>query len=444
MNLLEKFIAYIKSESLFQQNDHILIAVSGGADSTVLCELMHKANFTFTIAHCNFKLRGAESDRDELFVKNLSEKYKVAFFVKHFETQKIAADTKKSIEETARDLRYTWFKELIIEHNLKNIATAHHADDNIETVLMNFFRGTGIKGLRGILPEQTNIIRPILFAKRNEIESYAAENSLEFVTDSSNATNDYTRNYFRNELIPAIVKVYPEAKQNILHNIDRFRDIALLYEEKIKEVKSKIIEKRGEEIHIPVLKLAKTKSLQTIIYEIISAYDFTTQQIGEVEKLLISESGKFILSPTHRMLKNRNWLIISPLQVNDISSLHVIESANSEINFSAGKLKITSIEKPESLLTDTNTCYISTKELVYPLILRKWKIGDYFYPLGMQKKKKLSRFFIDQKLSLMQKENVWVLETNKRIVWVVGLRMDDRFKVSDTSGQYIVKLSLNH
>ncbi len=444
MNLLEKFIAYIKSESLFQQNDHILIAVSGGADSTVLCELMHKANFTFTIAHCNFKLRVVESDRDELFVKNLSEKYKVAFFVKHFETQKIAADTKKSIEETARDLRYTWFKELIIEHNLKNIATAHHADDNIETVLMNFFRGTGIKGLRGILPKQTNIIRPILFAKRNEIESYAAENSLEFVTDSSNATNDYTRNYFRNELIPAIVKVYPEAKQNILHNIDRFRDIALLYEEKIKEVKSKIIEKRGEEIHIPVLKLAKTKSLQTIIYEIISAYNFTTQQIGEVEKLLISESGKFILSPTHRMLKNRNWLIISPLQVNDISSLHVIESANSEINFSAGKLKITSIEKPESLLTDTNTCYINTKELEYPLILRRWKTGDYFYPLGMQKKKKLSRFFIDQKLSLMQKENVWVLETNKKIVWVVGLRMDDRFKVSDTSGQYIVKLSLNH
>jgi tRNA(Ile)-lysidine synthase len=443
MNLLQNFTAYIKKENLFQQKDKLLIAVSGGADSTVLCELCKQAGYDFAIAHCNFKLRGQESDRDENFVRQLAEKYKVPVFVKGFDTNTIAKEQKKSIEETARNLRYDWFSVVQKENNFDCVLTAHHADDNVETVMMNFFRGTGVKGLRGILPKQKNIVRPLLFARRSEIENYAAVNNIAFVTDSTNAESDYTRNYFRNELIPAIEKIHPETANNILKNINRFADVELLYNESIATIKAKLLERRGNEIHIPVLKLAKTKPRQTVIYEIITEYNFTAAQVGEVEKLLDSESGKYITSPTHRMLRNRKWLIISSLNVVEEVSNYVIEKDETVVLFAGGKLEINTVPKPESLVTTANTAFIDPVNLKYPLLLRKWKQGDYFYPLGMQKKKKLSRFFIDVKLSITEKENVWVLESDKKIIWVVGYRIDDRVKVI-ADKKDVVKLSLFH
>jgi tRNA(Ile)-lysidine synthase len=249
-------------------------------------------------------------------------------------------------------------------------------------------------------------------------------------------------------LIPAIEKVYPETANNVLRNINRFADVEFLYNESINAIKEKLLEKRGNEIHIPVLKLAKTKPLHTVIYEIIIAYNFTAAQVGEVEKLLNSESGKYISSATHRILRNRKWLIISPLSVVDDISHYVIEKDQTAVLFAGGKLVINTVAKPESLLTTADTAFIDATNLKYPLLLRKWKQGDYFYPLGMnnlpagrQGKKKLSRFFVDVKLSLTQKENVWVLESDKKIIWVVGLRIDDRFKVTDKNLN-VVKLNL--
>ncbi len=450
MNLLQNFTTYIKKENLFQQKDKLLIAVSGGADSAVLCQLCKQAGFNFAIVHCNFKLRGAESDRDESFVRKLAEQYSVNLFVKEFDTVAIAKQNKTSIEETARNIRYDWFATLLRENNFDCLLTAHHADDNIETVMMNFFRGTGVKGLRGILPKQKSIIRPLLFARRQEIETFAEQNKIAFVTDSTNAKSNYTRNYFRNELIPAIEKMYPETTKNVLRNIERFRDVELIYNESVNTIKEKLIEKQGNEMHIPVLKLAKAKPLHTIIYEIISAYNFTAAQVGEVEKLLSSESGKYITSSTHRILRNRKWLIISPLNLVEEVAYYLIEEKQTSLLFAAGKLEINFIEKPESLVTAADTAFIDSAYLKYPLLLRKWKQGDYFYPLGMdnlpagrQGKKKLSRFFIDVKLSLSEKENVWVLESDKKIVWVVGYRIDDRFKVMPNKKD-VVKLRFDH
>ncbi len=444
MDLLVKFKQFIAKENLFQKNDKLLLAVSGGVDSVVLCELCKQAGYNFVMAHCNFQLRGEKSERDELFVKALAEKYGMPVFVKKFNTKQIAAEQKKSIETAARDLRYSWFHELAkTEHSLNHILTAHHADDNIETVTMNFFRGTGIAGVRGMLPRQGKIIRPLLFARRKELETFVAAFNLEFVTDETNFENDYTRNFFRNKILPLVTESYPEAAKNILHNIRRLRETELLYQQAIDLHKHKLVEKKGNEIHIPVLKLNKTKPLQTILYEIIKDFDFTAHQVVEVIALLESETGKYIQSNTHRIIKNRKWLIITPNNSADAENI-LIEAEDKTIHFEAGILKFEKVAITNfKLSTGSDIAQLDATTIQFPLLLRKWKQGDYFYPLGMKKKKKLSRFFIDQKLSLPQKESTWVIEMDKKIIWVVGMRIDDRFKVIDSS-KSILKIALTH
>jgi tRNA(Ile)-lysidine synthase len=431
MNLQEKFKQYIKQQNLFQQKDKLLLAVSGGVDSVVLCELCKQAGCDFVIAHCNFQLRGEESERDEKFVKQLAEKYAAEFYTISFDTNAIAKKEKKSVEETARDLRYKWFEEIRNKNNYQLIVTAHHADDNVETVLMNFFRGTGIKGLHGILPKQNSIVRPLLFANKKMLEDFANANKLEFVKDYTNQQNEFTRNYFRNELIPSIKKVFPAAEENILKNISRLGEAEQLYNQAIAWYKKKLLEPRDNEIHIPVLKLQKAVPQSTIVYEIIKDYNFTPNQTEEVIALLQSESGKYIQSPSHRIIKNRKWLIISPNQTTAAQHI-LIEANDKKIIFENGGLKIEKFQQTEDYkpISSNLIAQLDAGEITFPLLLRKWKQGDYFYPLGMQHKKKLSRFFIDQKLSVPDKEKTWVIESNKKILWIAGLRIDDRFKIT--------------
>jgi tRNA(Ile)-lysidine synthase len=436
MSLVNKFIQNIERQNLFQKKDHLLLAVSGGADSVALCELCSRAGYYFEIAHCNFQLRGEESERDEKFVRSLAEKYKVKIFVKRFDTEKYAGKNKVSIQVAARELRYAWFDELLKEPSpvVKYLLTAHHADDNIETLLMNFFKGTGIKGLRGILPKQQKIIRPLLFATKQSILDFLKENNLEFVEDSSNYSDKYTRNYFRHQLIPSIQKVFPQVEENLLNNIERFKEAQLLYEQSVQLHTKKLLEYKGNEVHIPVLKLLKAQPLKTIVYEIIKSYNFTAHQTEEAVGLLHSESGKYISSSTHKIIRNRNWLIIAPL--NTLEAGHIlIEENDTEIDFELVKLKMelppVAEDKPVRINKDNAVAMLDVKKIVFPLLLRKWKQGDYFFPLGMPGKKKLSRFFIDQKMSLPEKEKIWVIESDKRIVWIVGKRIDDRFKITD-------------
>lgn len=448
-NLFAGFIEFIKKENLFEADADLIIAVSGGVDSVVLCELCHKAGYSFKIAHCNFQLRGEESERDEQFVRKLAEQYGVEIFVKRFDTEKVAAERKTGIQETARELRYFWFVELWGEEFAKNnkrlyFITAHHANDNVETMLMNFFKGTGINGLKAILPKDPHyLVRPLLFAKKEEILQYAEDNKIRYVEDSSNASDKYTRNYFRNQLIPAVQKVFPNVEDNLIHNLERFRDINALYNQAIDNYKKYLLIQKGDEVHIPALKLLKSDPLHTIVYEIIKDYGFTSHQVEDVINLLKSESGKYVQSHTHRIIKNRAWLIITSIR--GVLSEHIlIEDNEKPVFFPDGQIVVkkrsTSNGQPT---TDSSTATLDAKDIKFPLLLRKWQQGDYFYPLGMnRKKKKLSKFFIDQKLSISDKEKVWVLESDKKILWVVGMRIDERFKINDKTKD-VLKIEVN-
>lgn len=446
MDLLQHFRQFIREENLFQQNSKLLIAVSGGMDSVVLCELCRQAGFSFTIAHCNFQLRDEESTRDEQFVRRLGDKYNVEVMVKSFDTKKYAADNKLSIQVAARELRYHWFYDLLNKQENTTwassegpgfILTAHHADDNIETMLMNFFKGTGIAGLRAILPKQAKLIRPLLFARKAWIHQFASEHKLEFVEDSSNMSDKYTRNYFRNQLLPAIQKVFPQVDDNLANNLGRFREIEQLYLQAIESHKKKLLEPKGNEVHIAVLKLKKSFPLETIIYEIIKEYGFTSHQTKDVVDLIDGETGKYIQSGLFRIIKNRNWLIISPNKTEESQTI-IINEEERKVAFRKGTLDFKEMDFASwQLSASPGIAQLDLAEIRYPLILRKRKQGDYFYPLGLNKKKKLNRFLSDKKLSLTDKENTWVLEMNKKIIWVVGQRIDDRFKITGKTSKIL-------
>ena len=472
MSLVQRFQEFIQQQNLFHPKDRLLLAVSGGVDSVVLCELCQQSAYNLTIAHCNFQLRGEESERDEKFVRELGKKYNVEVLVKKFDTEKYAEENKKGIQEAARDLRYEWFKQVVSREssvvsrqksNLKpetlngkrqnensshvsrftsHVLTAHHADDNIETLMMNFFRGTGLHGLEGIPVMHQYIRRPLLPFWKEELVLFAKENKLEFVEDSSNQSVKYTRNLFRNEIIPLISKVYSQVKTNLQDNINRFNEIQRLYQISVDEIKKKLCKIKNDEVHIPIKQFMAYHN-RALIFEIISGYGFTERQVDEVIKLAEAGSGKFIQSPStpHRIIKFRNWFIISKDQSMDAETI-IIEEGVKNVQFSIFNLQLSILQttnyKPET--TNSVAC-LDAEEITFPLLLRKWKQGDYFYPLGMKKKKKLARFFIDQKLSKTEKEKAWVIEMNKKIVWVVGMRIDDRFKVTEKTKK-IFKISL--
>jgi tRNA(Ile)-lysidine synthase len=430
MELLKQLGEFVEKQGLFGPSDTLLLAVSGGLDSAVLCELCQLAGYHYVMAHANFQLRGEESLRDEAFVRGLANKYGKDIVVKRFDTAGYAAENRCSIQVAARELRYRWFEEV---RPGGVVVTAHHLDDNVETLLMNFFKGTGIAGLRAMLPRQGNVVRPLLFATREQLEEFALQRQLEWVEDSSNASDKYTRNYFRHQLIPMLQSVYPQVTGHLGDNIQRFRDIEILYRQAVDFHKRKLLVQKGEEVHIPVMKLRQAEPLQTIVYEIIQDFGFSSHQAAAVVALLDSVSGKYVLSASHRILKDRKWLIISPLV--DAPGDHVLmEEPEGELRFEGGELKwqLVSAAEPSTAATEA---WLDASAIRFPLLLRRWRPGDYFYPLGMRKKKKLSRFFIDNKLSLVEKERVWVLEMDKKIIWVVGMRIDDRFKLNAPTRQ---------
>jgi tRNA(Ile)-lysidine synthase len=430
--LLQQYQHFINQNNLFRKDQKLLIAVSGGLDSSVLVHLTLASGFQVELAHCNFKLRGDESDRDENFVRNLAKEYGVTVHVNSFDTENYSASHGLSIQEAARELRYTWFEQILNDNNLQRVLTAHHADDNVETVMMNIFKGTGMSGLKGILPLTGRIARPLLFASRKELETYALHHAIGYVDDSSNILDKYARNFFRLNIIPLIEQLYPETQANLRNNLPRFRDAEQLYRESIERKLRKLVKQVGDEIHIPVELLRYSTPLHTIIFELVHPYGFTPGQIPDIIKLMDSETGKYIQSSSHRLIKNRNWLILSGLKAENPSVITIEEGAD-RVSFPGGTLLLVRLDSQTSPDANQNTACIDGREVQYPLILRQWKPGDYFYPLGMQKKKKLSRFFIDSKLSRTEKEKIWVVESSKKIIWVVGMRVDDRVKLTPSS-----------
>jgi tRNA(Ile)-lysidine synthase len=436
--LLEKFIRFFAEKNLRTEGHKFLVAVSGGVDSVVLCALCKQAGLDFTIAHANFGLRGEESERDEAFVRSLGKRYGVEVCVKKFDMEAEASRNKQSIQETARDLRYKWFSQVRSEKGLDYILVAHHAGDNIETLMMNFFRGTGLQGMTGI-PEwnpEARILRPMIHAAREEIEDYAREQGLQWMEDSSNSSSKYTRNFFRNELIPAIKKIYPQVAENLLDNIERFKKINALYHLSLLELKKKICEQKGTEVRIPFRKLMRYRDT-SLIYEIIREYGFGEKQVDEVIKLAGAGSGKFIANEQFRIIKHGNWFIIVPRLANAETIL--IEEPEQEVRFHGGRMRFKTMMKDAFQLQRSDAlAQLDARHIEFPLLLRKWKQGDYFYPLGMRKKKKVSRFFIDRKLAKHLKEDAWVMESGRKIIWVVGMRIDDRFRITDATEQILV------
>lgn len=443
-NLIIRFQETIKKQQLFSKGDRLLLAVSGGVDSVVLAECCSLSGYDFGIAHVNFQLREQESARDEEFVKTLAAKYGKPFLVIKMDTMEYSRKHKVSVQVAARDLRYQWFEELLEKDpgHYRFLLTAHHLDDNIETMLMHFFRGTGISGMRGMLPKQGKLVRPLLEFPKSHLKSFAEDRKLSWMEDSSNESDKYTRNYFRNQLIPAAEAIFPETRHNLEANLRRFAETETLYLQAIRQHKRKLMKVVGEEVHIPILLLKKSQPVHTILYEIIHEYGFSSPQVEECLRLMDGGNGRYISSDSHRIIKNRAWLIIAPLRDSGAPYV-IIEKAQGKIPFPEGELTLKTFNAGSTAEIEKNPAIalLDADKIDFPLILRKWKAGDYFYPLGMKKKKKIARFLIDQKLSKTAKEKVWVLETDQRIIWIVGYRIDDRVCLSPATKK-ILKIEM--
>lgn len=431
---------------LSPQNCKVLVACSGGVDSIVLAHLLYNAGFTIHLLHVNYHLRGAESKEDEAFVKTFAATLQVPIKVLDTLQDTNFHQKKASIQIAARTLRYEWFaaeaEKLAIDGKNVVTASAHHANDNAETLLMNFCRGTGIEGLTGIAEFDKNrqLIRPLLPFSKAEILNYAKTHNLVFRNDSSNAENKYTRNIFRNLIIPKIAEIFPAFETNMQDNIERLEEVNALYKEIVSAKITKAVVDKGSEKHIAIGILMKEKAAKSILWEIVKKYGFQFAQLNELVKLITdAQNGATVYSKTHRVIKNRNWLIINTL--NDSTEYFIsIDKNETKVEFPQGELNLAVSSNSENVnfqSTNSSIITINADKISFPLLLRKWRNGDYFYPLGMQKKKKLSRFFIDNKLSKIQKENAWVIESDKKIIWVINYRIDNRFKVEASTKQIL-------
>ncbi|MCW3125436.1 MAG: tRNA(Ile)-lysidine synthetase [Bacteroidetes bacterium] len=437
--LIHKVKSLLTEQQINLSAKRVLLALSGGIDSVVLAEVFHQMGVDFGIAHCNFQLRGEESDGDEALARALADKYKVEFHTKKFDTTKYVADYKVSTQVAARDLRYEWLESVRKSNAWHYLATAHHLNDNIETVLHNFIKGTGIKGLRGMLPKSGILIRPLLNVSRDEIEVFQKENNLTYREDSSNASDKYTRNKIRHHLVTLIEDINPGFEAGFIDRIKVFSDLEALYNAKVRKIDKQLFQKRGNDIYIPILKLRKLTNKRSILFEYLNPYGYNSSQVDDILSALDSESGKQFLSPAARIIKDRQFLILTEAAQTDFMAI-LIEKEETEVKLKGSDIRL-SQEKAADLVIKKNKshAYLDLDKLEFPLMLRQWKKGDYFYPFGMKlKKKKVSKYFKDQKIPIHEKETIWILESGKKVVWIVGERTDERYKITDKTKQVLV------
>jgi tRNA(Ile)-lysidine synthase len=431
---LQNFKAYISQHSLFSAKDKVLLAVSGGKDSVLMAHLFKLSGFDFGIAHCNFNLRADESQRDEAFVRMLAATLEVPFYVTHFKTKQYAATHKVSTQMAARTLRYQWFEELRAGHGYAVIALAQHQDDAIETVLLNLTRGTGIAGMHGILPKRAKLIRPLLFLTGHEITALIDEHNLDFVEDSSNKSTNYARNKIRLNVIPHLKEINPGLEQTFEHNIQRFADTELVLLKVVAGLKEKIIVEKQGNFHLAIKKIRELEPRQLLLFELLRPFDFTEAVVAELLQALDKQSGTSFFSISHRVVIDREDMIISSLINGDRINHHLmIHPHDGVIDFPGCQILI-STSTETRFGKDHHKAYVDSAKLIFPLVLRTRQAGDKFKPIGMQKFKKLSDFFIDEKIPLGRKDQVPVLVNgNGEIVWIAGLRQDNRYKLTETT-----------
>ncbi|HEX5743788.1 MAG TPA: tRNA lysidine(34) synthetase TilS [Flavobacteriaceae bacterium] len=450
--MLEKFKQHLFKNHPYLKDKKILIAVSGGLDSMILTHLMHQLNLDIALAHCNFKLRGAESDTDEQFVKNYASINNIPFFTTYFNTTKIAEKNKISIQMAARDLRYEWFNKILNKHQYDFLLTAHHLDDMFETFLINLCRGTGLDGLIGIPQINDKIVRPLLIFSREEIFSFAQKEKIEWREDESNLTLKYHRNKIRHQVVPVLKELNPSllnSFQNTLNHLKNSQEILLNHINDIKDqiiIKEVLSNDKDIILKIVIEKFNRLSHPKNYLFELLKNYGFT--EWDDVANLGNAQSGKTVLSKTHRLIKDRDYLLLTlnpKTKTEDSHSSEYEILPNTKSISTPINLKFESLNPANVNLKSASENYIIVDKdlLKFPLILRKWKKGDYFYPFGMEGSKKLSKFFKDEKYSLPQKENTWLLCSENQIIWVVGKRPDNRFRVTSQTN-HILKITIDN
>ncbi len=441
--MLQSFQSFIKNKNLFQKNLKILLAVSGGVDSIAMCELFHQAKLRFGIAHCNFRLRGDESDGDEVFVRSLAKKYQVPFFLKQFSTADYATDNSVSIQMAARDLRYEWFEEVRKKEGFSFIATAHHLDDQVETFFVNLMKNSGIAGFHGIPVKSGYLVRPMMFATRKEIITFVKASKLNFREDSSNKEIKYLRNHIRRKAIPLLNKIQPGFDRIINETIERIAGTEQVYRQVIETRRKEIITEAGSRSIIPIGALRDLSPLGTYLYEFLAPFGFNYAVVEEIIRSLKTIPGKTFYSPTHILVRDRDQLLIEPLpekgQEGQDKNNFLIHKDQDSISHPVHL--VFRIQKNDSQLhinESKSFASLDASKLTYPLVLRKWEPGDVFFPFGKKIRKKLSDFFIDEKISLLDKKRTWLLCSENKIVWVVGHRIDNRFRVTSKTAEVLV------
>ena len=427
--MLTEFKAHIDLNFPLLLKDRLLVACSGGLDSVVLSHLCHSAGLDIALAHCNFRLRGAESDSDEAFVKEMAQQLGIDFFVTHFDTLGYVNQHRMSVQMAARELRYTWFDGLLKNKGFAKVLTAHHLDDALETFLINLSRGTGIDGLTGI-PEQTETIaRPLLKFSREELLDYAKANELTWREDGSNTDTKYLRNKIRAEVVPLLKELHPNFLDNFKVTTEYLRQTSAIAATQIKQQKTALFEQENGCFKIAIKALRQLVPLEGYLYALFQAYGFTEWE--NLRDLLDAMSGKYIESKTHKLLKDRDYLWLSPLNIGESKTDNYrISKEDKRISQPISLAFLDVVERNENTST---IIYVDKNALKYPLEVRKWKKGDYFYPLGFKGKKKLAKYFKDEKVPVALKDKQWLLCSGKDIVWIIGKRADERFKVtSDT------------
>lgn len=427
--------AYIEKFQLLTDERPVLVGLSGGADSVALLTILVKLGYSCIGVHCNFHLRGEESMRDEQFASDYASTLEVPFHKTDFDTTYYAEEHHLSIEMAARELRYVWFEEMRVRLGAQAIAVAHHRDDSVETLLINLIRGTGIRGMRGIRPRNGYVVRPLLAVSRDEIIEWLSEQNLSYVTDSTNLSDTYTRNFIRLRILPLLEEINPSVKASIARTTEHLAAVEAIYLHVVEAARKQVIEEEGR---LSVAALMRYPSPDTILFELLKPYNFSRLVVEDLFLSLTKESGKTFYSATHRLVKDRQYLLLAPIEKYSFQE-YTLERENdffnAPIELSCRKIVIS---KDFHIQKNKNIAYFDCAKLTFPLTLRTWKEGDWFIPFGMKGRKKLSDYFTDHKFSRIDKERAWLLCCGNDIIWIIGERPDNRFCLDKTTKSVLV------